>query len=103
MRSNPDPGIFKAYDIRGIHPDQITADVAVRIGRAFVAFLGAKRIAVGRDMRLSSPELAAELQAFVKARTLPHKYPRWVEFVAELPKTTTGKIQRYKLRAQNAG
>ena len=45
-----------------------------------------------------SAALAEELQAFVKARTLPHKYPRWVEFMAELPKTTTGKIQRYKLR-----
>ena len=59
MTPAPDPGIFKAYDIRGIHPDQITPDLASRIGRAFVAFLGARRIAVGRDMRLSSPELAA--------------------------------------------
>jgi benzoate-CoA ligase len=42
--------------------------------------------------------LAEELQTFVKARTLPHKYPRWVEFLADLPKTATGKIQRYKLR-----
>jgi benzoate-CoA ligase family protein len=47
----------------------------------------------------SSPDLAGELQKFVKERTLPHKYPRWVEFVPDLPKTTTGKIQRYKLRA----
>lgn len=46
-----------------------------------------------------SPSLAAELQAFVKARILPHKYPRWIEFTADLPKTATGKIQRYKLRA----
>ena len=59
MTPAPDPRIFKAYDIRGIHPDQITADIAVRIGRAFVAFLDARRIGVGRDMRLSSPELAA--------------------------------------------
>ena len=59
MTPTPDPSIFKAYDIRGIHPDQITADVAARVGRAFVAFLGARRIAVGRDMRLSSPELSA--------------------------------------------
>jgi benzoate-CoA ligase len=49
-----------------------------------------------------SPSLAEELQAFVKARTLPHKYPRWVEFVPDLPKTATGKIQRYKLRAPSA-
>jgi len=45
-----------------------------------------------------SAALAEELQSFIKARTLPHKYPRWVEFIAELPKTATGKIQRYKLR-----
>jgi benzoate-CoA ligase family protein len=42
--------------------------------------------------------LARELQAFVKERLAPYKYPRWVEFVPELPKTATGKIQRYKLR-----
>jgi benzoate-CoA ligase family protein len=40
----------------------------------------------------------AELQAFVKSRLAPYKYPRWVELVSELPKTATGKIQRYKLR-----
>jgi benzoate-CoA ligase family protein len=41
---------------------------------------------------------AAELQAFVRERLQPHKYPRWVEFVDELPKTATGKVQRYRLR-----
>jgi len=40
----------------------------------------------------------AELQAFVKSRLAPYKYPRWVELVSELPKTATGKIQRFKLR-----
>jgi benzoate-CoA ligase len=39
-----------------------------------------------------------ELQAYVKARLAPYKYPRWIEFAAELPKTATGKIQRFKLR-----
>lgn len=43
--------------------------------------------------------LADELKLFIKARLTPFKYPRWVEFVAELPKTATGKIQRFKLRA----
>lgn len=42
--------------------------------------------------------LAAELKQFVKDRLAPHKYPRWIDFVAELPKTATGKIQRFKLR-----
>lgn len=41
-----------------------------------------------------------ELKAFVKDKLAPYKYPRQIEFVAELPKTATGKIQRFKLRAQ---
>jgi len=49
----------------------------------------------GRD---ASDALGEELQAFVKGRIAPYKYPRWIEFVTELPKTATGKIQRYKLR-----
>jgi benzoate-CoA ligase len=46
------------------------------------------------------PRLEAVLQAHVKDRLAPYKYPRWIEFVAELPKTATGKIQRFRLRAQ---
>jgi len=45
-----------------------------------------------------SDELVKELQTLVKTSTEPHKYPRWIEFVDELPKTATGKIQRFKLR-----
>ena len=40
-----------------------------------------------------------ELQNYVKSKLAPYKYPRWIEFAAELPKTATGKIQRFKLRA----
>jgi benzoate-CoA ligase len=47
-------------------------------------------------------ELNETLKRHVKERLAPHKYPRWIEFVAELPKTATGKIQRYKLRAADA-
>jgi benzoate-CoA ligase len=43
-------------------------------------------------------ELGATLQNFVKGKLAPYKYPRWIEFVSELPKTATGKIQRYRLR-----
>jgi phosphomannomutase len=53
-----DTSIFKAYDIRGIYPDQIDERVMRAVGRAFVAYLDARRIAVTRDMRLSSPKLA---------------------------------------------
>ena len=41
-----------------------------------------------------------ELKAYVKEKLAPYKYPRWIEFAAELPKTATGKIQRFKLRGQ---
>ena len=53
------PGIFKAYDIRGLYPSEVNDDAARLIGRAFVSYLDAKRIAVSRDMRLSSPGMAA--------------------------------------------
>ena len=46
---------------------------------------------------------AAELQEFVKSRLAPFKYPRFIEFVDELPKTATGKIQRFRLREREAG
>jgi len=43
-----------------------------------------------------------DVKTFVKAHLAPYKYPRFIEFVAELPKTATGKIQRFRLRAQEA-
>ena len=51
--------IFKAYDIRGLYPSEVNEEAARQIGRGFVAYLNAKRIAVSRDMRLSSPSVAA--------------------------------------------
>jgi phosphomannomutase len=53
------PGIFKAYDVRGLYPQEIDEEAARLIGRGFVAYLNARRIAVSRDMRLSSPSIAA--------------------------------------------
>lgn len=52
---------FKAYDIRGRVPDELNEEMAYRIGRVFVDMYGARRVAVGRDIRLSSPSLAAAL------------------------------------------
>src|SRR5476649_1983222 len=49
----------------------------------------------------ATPELAKALQQHVKDRLAPYKYPRWIEFMNELPKTATGKIQRFKLRKAN--
>jgi phosphomannomutase len=53
------PEIFKAYDVRGVYPGDINEAGARAIGAAFIAYLRARRVAVGRDMRVSSPALAA--------------------------------------------
>ncbi len=54
-------GIFKAYDIRGIYGEELTESVAESIGRAFVTFLSAKKVVVGRDIRTHSPALTDAL------------------------------------------
>jgi phosphomannomutase len=56
------PSIFKAYDVRGLYPSEVNEDAARQIGRGFVSYLQAKRIAVSHDMRLSSPSLT---EAFI--------------------------------------
>ena len=58
--------IFKAYDVRGIYPDEIDESIARRIGNAFVAFTGSARVLVGRDARPSSEPLVA---AFIEGLT----------------------------------
>ncbi len=60
--------IFKAYDVRGLYPSEVNEDAARLIGRGFVAYLGAKRIAVSRDMRLSSPSVAAAFSEGARAQ-----------------------------------
>src|SRR5262249_40234013 len=67
MTSLAPPEIFKAYDVRGLYGEQIDGDVAEAVGRAFVRVLAgmegkeaaALRVGLGRDMRLTAPELAA--------------------------------------------
>jgi phosphomannomutase len=57
--------LFKAYDVRGVVPDQLDEDVAQAVGAAFARVTGARRVVVGRDMRASSPGLAASFAAGV--------------------------------------
>lgn len=57
MRTKIDPGIFKSYDIRGIYPAELNEETAYAVGRCFASLLGAKRVAVGRDMRASGVAL----------------------------------------------
>src|SRR4249920_2736997 len=61
-----DPRVFKAYDVRGVVPSELDADGAYRIARAYVDVFDAKRIAIGHDMRLSSPDL---VEAAVRGAT----------------------------------
>jgi acyl-coenzyme A synthetase/AMP-(fatty) acid ligase len=58
-----------------------------------------KAFCVLRNPEKAGPELAQELIQFTKQRLAPFKYPRWIEFLDELPKTASGKIQRFKLRS----
>jgi benzoate-CoA ligase len=58
----------------------------------------AKAFVVLKEPGTASPGLAEELKGFVKDKIAPYKYPRWIEFVPDLPKTATGKIQRFRLR-----
>jgi phosphomannomutase len=51
--------IFKAYDIRGVYPDELDPEIAYKIGRALTLYLKPSTVAVGRDMRISSPTLAS--------------------------------------------
>ena len=60
--------IFKAYDVRGVVPDELDPEIAGRIGAAFASWSGASQILVGRDARLSSPDLAAALSEGAASR-----------------------------------
>lgn len=61
------PSVFKAYDVRGLYPSEVTEELFHQLGRAFIAYLGPGQYAVTRDMRLSSPSLTA---AFIDGATL---------------------------------
>jgi benzoate-CoA ligase len=62
-----------------------------------------KAFVVLREGFASTPDLARELQEFVKHRITPYKYPRHIEFTDKLPKTAAGKLLRYKLRELASG
>jgi 2-aminobenzoate-CoA ligase len=62
-----------------------------------------KAYVVLRPGQAAGQEMAAELQQFVKQTIAPYKYPRAVEFIASLPRTATGKLQRFKLHELHRG
>ena len=87
---------FEVESALAAHPQVLEAAV---VGMADAdGLIKPKAYIVVKPGIAASGELAEALKAFVKDRLASYKYPRWIEFVAELPKTATGKIQRFKLR-----
>jgi len=73
---------------------------AAVVGRADAdELIKPQAIVVLKQAGTGGDALTDELMALCKTTLAPYKYPRWVEYMPELPKTATGKIQRFKLRA----
>jgi benzoate-CoA ligase len=81
------------------HPAVLEA--AVIAGQDADGLLKPKAYVLLKSEFKANDQLQTELQSHVKSKLAPYKYPRWVEFVDDLPKTVTGKIQRFRLRAQS--
>lgn len=96
-------GIYVSpFEVEGAlltHPDVLEAAVVAWPDEE--SLIKPKAFVVLKDQSRASPALAAALQEHCKQRLAPYKYPRWLDFRAELPKTATGKIQRFKLRAES--
>ena len=73
--------------------------VTLTVAVAAVSTFTGSTAAVLKPGNSGDDALKATLQQHVKDKLAPYKYPRWIEFLPELPKTATGKIQRFKLRA----
>ncbi|MSQ20334.1 MAG: benzoate-CoA ligase family protein [Betaproteobacteria bacterium] len=87
------------FEVEGVLMTHATVLEAAVVGQEDQdRLLKPKAFIVLKEGQSGSSALATELQQLVRARLAPHKYPRWIEFVAALPKTATGKIQRFKLR-----
>jgi benzoate-CoA ligase len=94
---------FEVEAALSTHPDVLEAAVVAWLDgdglvkpKAFVVLKDQTKVAeaAARD------QMSRALQDHVKSKLAPYKYPRWIEFRADLPKTATGKIQRFKLRAE---
>ena len=88
---------FEIEAVLAEHPGVLEAVVVGR--RDEIGLVKAEAWVVLRNPNDASERTAEEIRTFCKSRLAPYKYPRWINFVDELPKTATGKIQRFKLRA----
>jgi benzoate-CoA ligase family protein len=89
---------FEIEDVLQTHDDVLEAAVVAWPDEE--SLIKPKAFVVLKSPEKATGDLTLALQEHCKKRLAPYKYPRWVEFRAELPKTATGKIQRFKLRAQ---
>ncbi len=89
---------FEVEGALATHPDVLEAAVVAWPDED--KLIKPKAFVVLKSADKAGEDLARALQEHVKAALAPYKYPRWIEFRAELPKTATGKIQRFKLRAE---
>jgi len=83
---------------RVLSEHDVVQEVAVVFRRDADELTKPSAFIVLRDGMMASPQLAAALQEFVLSRLPMYKRPRWIEFLDELPKTATGKVQRFRLR-----
>jgi benzoate-CoA ligase family protein len=90
---------FEVEGALGTHPDVLEAAVVAWLDED--KLVKPKAFIVLKSSCQPSEALARALQEHCKAKLAPYKYPRWIEFRVELPKTATGKIQRFKLRAES--
>ncbi len=81
------------------HPDVVEAAVVGRLDQE--GLIKPEAFVILKDGKTGNAALAAELSEFCKSGLAPYKYPRWINFVTELPKTATGKIQRFMLRQKD--
>ena len=97
-------GIYVSpFEVEGAlctHPDVLEAAVVAWPDQD--RLIKPKAFVVLKSADKASGDLALALQEHVKTALAPYKYPRWIEFRTDLPKTATGKIQRFKLRAETA-
>ena len=73
-------------------------ELMIKVDEALWSFRENSFLPHCNEKSFNNEEKKSELKDYVKNKIAPFKYPRWIEFVNELPKTATGKIQRFKLR-----
>jgi benzoate-CoA ligase len=91
---------FEVEGVLATHPDVLEAAVVAWPDPE--GLIKPKAFVVLKAPEKAGDPMSRALQDHVKAKLAPYKYPRWIEFRRDLPKTATGKIQRIKLRAEGA-